>query len=189
MYFQPWLYVQRLENRSANDLTEADMSYRNKTYVIFDGDEDIWAYNLMKGWKARENIDFNFFDAHDLNAITDRASEETVKRRLRERLSNTKQAVVLIGKYTKNLYRFVRWEMDICQKLDIPIIAVNLNDNRYQDSDLCPPIIRNQYIVHIPFKLRIIQYALDHFPDEYRRRSDQAGPRYYTDSVYKHLGL
>lgn len=26
------------------------MSYKNKTYVIFDGDNDRWAYAYMKGW-------------------------------------------------------------------------------------------------------------------------------------------
>jgi hypothetical protein len=31
-----------------------NMSYRNKTYVIFDGDNDMWAYAYMKGWKANE---------------------------------------------------------------------------------------------------------------------------------------
>ena len=36
------------------------MSYRNKTYVIFDGDKDIWAYGRMKGWKALPTVDFNF---------------------------------------------------------------------------------------------------------------------------------
>ena len=78
------------------------MSYRNKTYVIFDGDEDMWAYRYKRGWKANENIDFNFFDAHDLKPLTDRAGEDTVKRRLRERLGDTKQAIVLIGEKTKN---------------------------------------------------------------------------------------
>lgn len=166
------------------------MSYKNKTYIIFDGDEDMWAYRYMRGWKSNDNIDFNFFDAHDLKPLTDRSGEETVKRRLRERLSNTKQAIVLIGEKTKNLYRFVRWEMEICQKLDIPIIAVNLNGKRTQDNDLCPPILRDEYVVHIPFKLKIIQYALDNFPGEYnRRKTDDNGPRYYNDSVYKELGL
>ena len=42
------------------------MSYRNKTYVIFDADNDYWAYARMKGWKTLRNIDFNFHDAHDL---------------------------------------------------------------------------------------------------------------------------
>ena len=40
------------------------MSYRDKTYVIFDGDNDIWAYGFMKGWKKNEHIDFDFDDAH-----------------------------------------------------------------------------------------------------------------------------
>lgn len=144
----------------------------------------------MKGWKQNEKIDFNFFDAHDLKPLTNRANEDTVKRSLRERLSDTKQAIVLIGEKTKNLFRFVRWEMEMCQKLDIPIIAVNLNGNRDQDSDRCPAIIRDEYVVHIPFKLKIIQYALDNFPDEYSRRDVNAsGPRYYNDSVYEKLGL
>jgi len=47
----------------------------------------MWAYAYMKGWKKNEHIDFNFFDAHDLRSLTDRASEETVKHHLRERFA------------------------------------------------------------------------------------------------------
>lgn len=166
------------------------MGYRNKTYVIFDGDEDMWAYRFMRGWKANENIDFNFFDAHDLKPLTDRAGEDTVKRRLKERLGGTKQAIVLIGEKTKNLYRFVRWELETCIKLNIPIIAVNLNGMRSQDGGLCPPIIHDEYVVYIPFKLKIIKYALDNFPSEYHRRSqNDKGPRIYNGSVYTKLGI
>lgn len=166
------------------------MSYRNKTYVIFDADEDMWAYAYMKGWKQNDNIDFNFFNAHDLKPLTDTASEETVKRRLRERLSNTKQAIVLIGEKTKNLYRFVRWEMQVCLELDIPIIAVNLNNKRHQDDKRCPPIILDSNVLHISFKMKIIQYALDNFPPFYTNRDpDNPGPWYYPDTVYKELGL
>ena len=150
----------------------------------------MWAYRYMRGWKSNDNIDFNFFDAHDLQPLTERAGEETVKRKLRERLSNTKQAIVLIGEKTKALYRFVRWELETCKNLDIPIIAVNLNGLCMQDNDRCPPIIRDEYVVHVPFKLKIIQYALDNFPDEYRSRdSNTKGPRVYNDSVYKKLGV
>jgi hypothetical protein len=166
------------------------MSYRNKTYVVFDGDNDMWAYAYMKGWKKNENIDFNFHDAHDLNTITDRASEDTVKRRLRERFSSAKQIVVLIGEHTKNLYRFVRWEMEIAQKLDLPVIAVNLNGSRSYDSSLCPAILRDTYTVHVAFKAKIIKYALDNFPSEYARRDRNAGGnRHYSDDVYRSLGL
>lgn len=166
------------------------MSYRNKTYVIFDGDNDIWAYRFMRGWKANENIDFNFHDAHDLKALTDRANEETVKRRLRERFSNAKQVIVLVGDSTKNLYRFVRWEIQVALNLDIPIIAVNLNGQRSCDSNRCPPIIRDEYVVHVSFKMAIIKHALDNFPAFYhKRRQGESGPLYYKDSVYTSLGL
>lgn len=166
------------------------MGYKNKTYVIFDGDEDMWAYAYMQGWKKNEKIDFNFHDAHDLNVLTDRASEDTVKRKFRERFSSAKQAVVLIGEHTKNLYRFVRWEMEVAQKLGISIIAVNLNKKRGYDSERCPAILRDKYVVHVSFNAKIIKYALDHFPSEYASRDpNEGGNRHYSDSVYKELGL
>ena len=77
------------------------MSYRNETYVIFDGDKDMWAYAYMKGWNQIEHIEFDFYDAHDLQPLTDRASEETVRARLRQRLSNSKQAIVLTSQQNR----------------------------------------------------------------------------------------
>jgi len=166
------------------------MGYRNKTYVIFDGDNDMWAYAYMKGWKASEHIAFDFYDAHDLRPLTDRASEETVRARLRERLSNSKQAIVLIGNSTRYLYKFVRWEIETALELDFPFIGVNLNGSRAYDAELCPPILRDQYAVHVPFKAKIIQYALDNFPDEYAKRDPkEVGNRHYTDSIYTRLGI
>lgn len=166
------------------------MSYKNKTYVIFDGDNDMWAYAYMKGWKNNEHIDFDFHDAHDLNVITDRASEETAKRKLRERFSSAKQVIVLIGDHTKNLFRFVRWEIEVAQNLDLPIIAVNLNKIRSYDSERCPAILCDKYVAHISFNVKIIKYALDNFPDEYARRGPNAeGKRHYNKSVYEQLGL
>lgn len=46
------------------------MSYKDKTYVVFDGYNDKWAYARMKGWKASENIDFDFEDAHEVYSMT-----------------------------------------------------------------------------------------------------------------------
>jgi hypothetical protein len=167
------------------------VSYRNKTYVIFDGDNDMWAYAFMKGWKSNENMDFNFYDAHDIRPLTDRASEDTVKRALRERFSNAKQVVVLVGENTRNLYRFVRWEIEIAEQLNLPIIVVNLNDKREMDSARCPPILRQWTAVHVAFKAKIIQLALDRYPEEYSsiNASEQGQPRCYSDSVYTQLGL
>ncbi len=166
------------------------MSYRDKTYVIFDGDNDIWAYGRMKGWKALQNIDFDFDDAHDLNRLRDSSSEETVKRRLRERFSNAGQVILLIGESTKNLYRFVRWELQVALNLDLPIIAVNLNGERSIDIERCPAIIRDQYVLHVSFKMKIIKLAMDNFPVFYKNRGPNAsGDLYYPNEVYRDLDL
>ena len=166
------------------------MSYKNTTYVIFDGDNDIWAYGYMKGWIENEHMEFDFIDAHDIKPLSDRASEETIKARLRERFSTAKQVILLIGKHTKNLHKFVRWELELALELGLPIIAVNLNNKKVFDEDLCPAIIRDEYVVHIPFRAKIIQYALDNFPSEYvRRKASDGGTRHYPASVYTKLGL
>lgn len=113
-----------------------------------------------------------------------------MKKALRLRFANAKQVVVLVGENTKNLYRFVRWEIEIAQKLDLPIIVVNLNGERQMDPNRCPPILRDWVAAHVAFKAKVIQHALDKYPDEYRRiQASATGYRYYSDEVYKQLGL
>lgn len=73
---------------------EPALSYRNKTYVAF-ASEDIKFYRLMEAWRENENIDFNFYDAHDLYVSRDTSSRETIRRNLRERMKNAKQFVLL----------------------------------------------------------------------------------------------
>jgi sugar-specific transcriptional regulator TrmB len=150
------------------------MSYKNKTYIIFDADSDIHYYRLMTAWKAKKNIDFNFHDAHDLNNLWKKSSEETIKRKLRERMNNTKQAIVLVGDSTKDLYKYVRWEIEIAIKMDIPIIAVNLNKLNKEYAKTPPILKNNAYFVSVPFELKKVKYALDNFPNEYSRNKDDA---------------
>lgn len=166
------------------------MGYRNKTYIIFDGENDMWAYRYMRGWKVNKNIDFDFHDAHDLNAIREWSTPDTVRRRLRERFASGKQAIVLVGENTKHKHRFVRWEMEVALSLDLPIVAVNLNGMRQMDPERCPPILKGEYVIHVPFKARIIKYALDNFPFYHARQSTYPGKDfYYPDHVYRELGL
>ena len=44
------------------------MSYKNKTYVAFDGDNDMKYYRLMTAWIEHDHIEFDFLNAHDLNS-------------------------------------------------------------------------------------------------------------------------
>jgi hypothetical protein len=165
------------------------MAYRNKTYVCFDADNDIHYYRLMTAWKENERIAFNFHNAHEINNLRDGSSEETIKRKLRERLQNTKVLVVLIGDHTKNLYRYVRWEIEFAVEKDIPIIGVSLNKKKRMDDKLCPPLLKPELAVHIPFGQKIVNYALNNWPasHEKHRRDGDTGPYYYKDSVYENL--
>jgi len=161
------------------------------TYVIFDGDKDKYAYAFMKGWKVNERVEFDFRDAHDIGSMTGKAQDETyVKSELRKRMEASKQVIVLVGESTKNLRKFVGWEIDLAVSLGLPIIVVNLNEKRRMDPDRCPVPLRTGYIAHVAYKRAIIKHALDNFPSEFAQRDRKlTGDRYYNDEVYRKLGL
>lgn len=168
------------------------MAYRNKTYVCFDGDTDIRYYNLMKAWKQNDNTDFNFYDAHELNNALDSSKEETIKRKLRERLNNTKIFVILLGEHTKNLTKFVKWEMEQAISMNLPIIIVNLNGKKNIDSERYPSSTLRDYLtINIPFGSKIMQYALENWENSFKSHQlkGDTGAYYYKDDVYKSLGL
>lgn len=165
------------------------MSYRNKTYIIFDGD-DINYYRMMQAWESNDNIDFDFNDAHDIGGIREDSQEETVKRHLRERFANSKQIIVLVGTNTKHKYKYVRWEIEVAKDLDLPIIVVNLNKKRGIDYDLCPVVLKEHLAIHISYNRDIIKYALDDWPDWYEKnKNEKSGPYHYNGSKYEELGL
>src|SRR6266567_3179275 len=132
------------------------MSYQNKTYIAFDGDNDMWAYAYMKGWKSNENMDFNFYNAHDLNSARDTSTEESIKAQLRIRMANAKQMILLVGKNTKYLRKFVPWEIELAHKKDIPIVVANLNNKREHDAILCPSTVVEDkiYTIHVSFNAK-----------------------------------
>ena len=101
-----------------------------------------------------------------------------------------KQVIVLAGKNMNRPSPFVRWEIHVALLKNLPIVVVNLNDQRAYDSDRCPPILRDAYAVHVAFKKEIIQHALDYFPAEHTGHdSSAAGPLHYDNGIYKKLGL
>jgi hypothetical protein len=167
------------------------MSYRNKTYVAFDADTDMHYYRIMQAWKENDKIDFDFHNAHELNNIMIWSSEETIKRRLRERLNNTKYFILLIGKHTKSLYQFVRWEIEVAINMDIPIICANLSGKKTMDADLCPSILQKHLALHIKFGIKPIKHALDTWTPVYiksQKDLGKIGPYFLPESVYKGFG-
>ncbi len=166
------------------------MAYRNKVYVSMDADNDLHYYYLMKAWKQSDNTEFDFHDAHDINTITDK-SEKSIKEGLQKRFRNTKVFVLLVGESTRYLYKYVRWEIEEAVKRGLPCIVVNINGKRSLDNERCPPLARDNLAVHISFNAKIMQYALENWPqsDDKKRKEKKTGAFYYVEETYKKLGL
>ncbi|UCA60722.1 TIR domain-containing protein [Chryseobacterium rhizoplanae] len=160
-------------------------------YVCFDGDNDIRYYRLMQAWDQNEKFDFTFVNAHDITQSRDTSTEETIKRSLRTRLKASDVLIVLVGENTRNLYKFVRWEIEVAIEMGLSIIVVNLDGKRSINSTLCPPILRDELAIHVPFSHKIIDYAIKNWPSNARiyKVEGKTGPYYYNNSVYISLGL
>jgi hypothetical protein len=134
-------------------------------YVAFDGDKDRRYYDIMAAWSAHKNIEFKFEDAHDLDEMTSRAqNEDYVKANLRARMKASTALVLLVGDSTRFLRKFVLWEIEFAQSLQLPIIVVNLNGTNEIDDARCPGMLKKKGAVHIPFKLTAIKHALSNWP-------------------------
>lgn len=174
------------------------MAYRNKTFVSF-ASEDLHYYRLMCAWRANEHIEFDFLDAHDINTARDTSTPDTIKRRLTERLSNTKQVVMLVGDVTRakagKASSFIYHEVETIRRLALPVIFANLNKGRQVQTNRIPERLVDRYTMSVSFGPSIIKFALDDFPDKYHANLTAAGTAqktggyHYLDSVYTRLGL
>jgi len=169
------------------------VSYRNKTYVAF-ASEDIRSYRLMEAWRENKNIDFNFYDAHDLYVARDTSRPETIKRNLRERLKNAKQIVILGSSDAKKKgsdgRSFLAYEVAVIIEFDLPVVVANLDGDRRIDYGYIPkPFLdADYYTLSVSFQPAIIKKALDGYASTYAS-SGNSGPYYYKDDVYKSVGL
>jgi hypothetical protein len=174
------------------------MAYRNKTFVSF-ASEDIHFYRLMRAWRENEKIEFDFYDAHDINVARDSSQADTINRRLRERLGNTKQVVMLIGDVTRRKAAdpdtFVYYEARTILKLGLPIIFANVNRSREAQPNRIPEVLLEPYTMSTSFGPTILKYALDNFPQAYLGNlvlpedKRKKGPYNYNKSIYDGLGL
>ncbi|MBB4597651.1 TIR domain-containing protein [Xanthomonas arboricola] len=169
------------------------MSYKNKTYIAF-ASEDIRDYRLMKAWRDNSNIEFNFYDAHDLFEARDTSKPETIKRNLRERLKNAKQVVLLGSAYAKKKGgdgdSFLAHEIAVIQEFDLPVVVANLNSERTVNRGFIPkPLLdASYYTLSVSFQPKIIKYALDNYVLKYPEKKGD-GPHEYPTTVYKSLDL
>lgn len=169
------------------------MSYRNKTYVAF-ASEDIHCYRLMEAWRENEKFDFSFFDAHDLYVARDTSKPESIKARLRERLKNAKQVVLLGSAHARKKgsdgTSFLSYEVDTVIRLNLPVVVANLDGDRNVDRAFIPkPFLDvDYYTLSVSFQPAIIKFALDNYASAYAA-SSKNGPHFYAADKYEKLGL
>ena len=125
------------------------MSYRNKTYVAF-ASENIKSYWLMEAWRENEHIEFDFFDAHDLYVARDTSKPESIKARLRERMKNAKQFVLLGSPEARKKggdgRSFLAFEVETMVRLNLPVAVANLDGDREIDRSFIPqPLLDADY--------------------------------------------
>lgn len=108
------------------------MAYRNGTYVAFDGEGeqnptkgDLRYLGVLRAWQNNDNIDFNFVDSHKKTyQVRDSSSEATLKARLRERMANSKNMLVVVSPDTNYDRGLLNWEVETAIKdYNLPVIV------------------------------------------------------------------
>lgn len=167
------------------------MTYRNGNYSAFYVDEpfnesnlganqkkDFLSYNLLRAWKGQDSS-FPFLDSHDktYNVRDGSDWESTLKPRLHERLSNSKNIILFLSSITKSS-RALREEIDYgINTSGLPVIVIYPEYSEKSDiaNEKCIkseieslwdklPIFRNSMksvpTLHVPMKKALIKSAL-----------------------------
>lgn len=178
------------------------MAYRNGTYIAFHAngtaeptESDMKYYNLLRAWRVRNDDDFRFINSHDkTGAVRDSSKRETLQMALRERLNNSKNMILIIGRTTSEDTDWVPFEIahaiDRCR---IPIFAAYTQYTRVLDSSglrgLWPRALRERidngvaHVLHIPFSKAPLAHAISTF--SYDRYPNGGGFGVYDLAAYQ----
>ena len=110
-------------------------TYINGTYVAFDGqgeacpiNSDLHNFELLKAWQANDDIRFNFVNSHEKTYnVRDTSSLATLKSRLKERMANSKNMLVIVSSQTNKKRGLLNWEIEQAVEVyGLPVIAIQL---------------------------------------------------------------
>jgi len=181
------------------------MAYRNGTYVAFHAEgktepneTDMKYYSLLRAWDKNKAFDFSFINSHEkAGAVRDSSKRITLENTLKERLRNSKNMILIIGKTTKEDRDWVPLEIayaiDTCE---MSVIAAYPGYNYIlapeQLSDLWPPSLKTRidnasaHVIHIPFREKALTCAIDQFTHDNYPKGGGLG--YYTEETYLKWG-
>lgn len=182
------------------------MAYRSGTYVAFHAEgtnipteSDFKYYNLLKAWTEKTDDDFSMIDSHEKgSAVRDSSKKSTLELRLKERLRNSRNMILIIGDTTKNDKDWVPMEIgyaiDTCEIL---IIAAYPGYEYIMSpqllSSLWPSALKQRIenasasVIHIPFKKEPIKDAISQFNQN--KKPSGGGLGIYSKEAYKSFGI
>lgn len=158
---------------------------RTGTYVAFDGlgqtdpsKSDFKYYSMLQAWSANKNIAFHLIDSHTKTyAVRDSSTKATLYARIRQRLSASKNMVVVLSNDTRKTGSVLSYEIE--QAIDvykIPLIiaypdyaaiwGVNSGSNlekRWPDVLKSRIDLKDTKAIHIPFKKEPLLDAIPRF--------------------------
>lgn len=156
---------------------------RTGTYVAFDGlgqadpsKSDFRYYSILQAWDANKSIDFKLTNSHEKTyAVLDTSSRQTLYARIRQRLSASKNMLIIISSNTRKSGSVLSYEIE--QAIDnykIPLIIAypeysaiwKVDDDL---ADIWPTALSTRIdladteAIHIGFKKEPIMNAIPRF--------------------------
>lgn len=157
------------------------MENRTGTYIAFDGlgesdptKSDFKYFATIKAWTVNDKIDFKHTDSHEkTDAVRDTSKLETLKDRIKERLSLSKNMLIILSDQTRKSGSMLSYEIE--QAIDtykIPLIIAypdiakidgKMPSHRWPNA-LAERLNNNKgRAIHIPFSAFTISSAIKQF--------------------------
>ena len=177
------------------------MGNRTGTYVAFDGlgesdpsKSDFKYYATLQAWAANKNIDFRLTNSHEKTyAVRDDSLRETLKSRICERLSMSKNMLIVLTERTRKTGSMLSYEIrKAVDYYQLPLVIaypeyeyiLNVESHR----NIWPDALRIRIdngtakAIHVAFKKDPIFDAISQFTVQ--DNSLTSGKNYYKRSLY-----
>lgn len=184
------------------------MSYRNGTYVAFDGQgttdptaSDLKYLGLLRGWDKNKGFEFHYIDSHlKTAAVRDSSKKVTLENRLMERMRNSKNMLLVLSNDTNYDRGMLNFEIEKAVDLyELPIIIAYTNCSqirRYDEyKERWPKALKERITaesvdaIHIPFKEKSIMNTLSKYSIHSTGNNILNGPyNTYTERFNSSLG-
>lgn len=178
--------------------------YRNGVYVAFDGNgevdptkSDFKYLALLRAWNENEDIDFNFSDSHKKTyQVRNDSEKKTLENRLMERMSNSKNMLLILSDDTNYDRGFLNFEIEkAVETYNLPLIIcyigyksiLHVSSHRNKWPKKLREYIDNgeAKCVHIPFNKDVIFYSINRYGVNYNYPKSSTG--YYGREMYRDM--